>query len=139
MNTCKTNYFHTRVNNVDVCLPCDKNCLTCNSSATKCTTCRPEEFFLEFKCYTNNCPDKTFSENKNCIKCDSSCDNCVSNSQNCTSCPANTFLFFNSCLPSCPNGYFPSKSGGIDKCLKCDSKCKTCVDTTLKCTSCQST
>jgi hypothetical protein len=75
------------------------------------------------------------------ILCLIPCKGCTSNVSACTSCYTNTnitsniYLFSsnNSCLTSCPDGYY---IGASLICTACSSKCLTCNSGSSNCTSC---
>jgi hypothetical protein len=53
-----------------------------------------------------NCYDGFFEDQYNiCQKCDPICGNCVKSSTTCLTCN-DLFLYNNTCLKVCPNGYF---------------------------------
>jgi proprotein convertase subtilisin/kexin type 5 len=76
--------------------------------------------------------------------CTLPCKTCVTNMVTCTSCYNNTAISVmvyylsvnNSCVSSCPNGYFTDAANLL--CIACSSPCKTCSGSTNNCTSCVS-
>ena len=90
-------------------------CLSCNSM-----------LFYKNKCYPNSCPSGSYAENGVCFDCSSACLTCVNNRSSCLSCKPGLFLFSNTCVSSCSNGYFPQTVMGSGVCTICDSSCLTC-------------
>lgn len=88
--------------------------------------------------------DQDTSTIKYAILCQLPCKSCTSNISVCLSCYNNTsisannlyYSLNNSCLSSCPTGFYAS----LDLiCIACSSICLTCVSTTSNCASCNST
>ena len=79
--------------------------------------------------------------NNICTKCDSPCNTCQTTSTTCLSCIQNIttnkyHAANNSCLSTCPNGFY-ADSGNI--CQSCSNTCLTCQSDSIICTSCPST
>jgi len=68
------------------CYRCDPNCKTCDSSASRCTSCQSSRFLFEGTCL-DHCPQGTFAFEGRCKECAFGCSSCRSSSaQDCTSC-----------------------------------------------------
>ena len=129
----------------DIC--CTSNCLQCNTHFlntdfsytggvtqsgkvfyNQCQTCEAG-FFLTDHSTSSILWGQTLTPKGNflikvCLPCDPSCASC-SSSSSCTSCASPLSLFNNSCLPSCPEHYYPS-SGSSSECLLCHANCSNC-------------
>lgn len=69
------------------------------------------------------------------IKCNSPCLSCTDNRDVCESCDTNTstpYLFTNTCLVECPNGFY----GKEFKCEACESPCLDCEGEATTCKTC---
>ena len=74
------------------CLLCDPNCLSCEGTATYCTSCSVGKGWLDNVCYTT-CPGKFYLNPPNCTSCNVACVNCNGGtSSNCISCTNNKYL-----------------------------------------------
>jgi len=127
------------------CASCSSSCLTCTVNSTHCSTCAVGYILdttisasLPGAC-TNKCPTGTANDTTNILgtgvgcKCNYTvCKTCNGTINNCTSCDA-TFLQNNTCVTSCPTGFFNISS----VCSSCSSNCQTCTSSTV-CTNCSS-
>ncbi|CAD8102627.1 unnamed protein product [Paramecium sonneborni] len=96
----------------DICIPCDKNCWTCNAQQP-CLSCQSGYFYFNSKCITK-CPNGYFANtnNQQCTQCKQNCQIC-DNANNCSYCyniytnngVINYFLLDNECVTSCPSNY----------------------------------
>ncbi|KAL4510600.1 hypothetical protein ABPG72_004754 [Tetrahymena utriculariae] len=113
-----------REGNNPYCSKCLKNCADC-TSGTQCNSCK-RGFYLA---------------NNFCKPCDSSCETCSGPlAYQCQTCDEtkNLFIFQNSCISQCPDGYYqsgnkecqPCSSQGCAKCSKINqcSQCKLSSD-----------
>ena len=125
------------------CKLCDSTCLTCEETATKCTSCGIEPYLLlnedTFNC-VSSCSTGYIDDPSNnlCLRCKEGCASCSRSVNNCTTCEpvgGTSFYFDYECLPSCPPE-ISIVSGR--RCNPCDASCKTCEGTTKTCTSCES-
>ncbi|KAB0368883.1 hypothetical protein FD755_019917 [Muntiacus reevesi] len=66
--------------------------------------------------------------------CHSSCKTCHGSATLCTSCPKGTYLLAQTCVPSCPQGMWPSVRSG--SCENCTEDCASCSEVNL-CQKCQ--
>ncbi|XP_036711559.1 proprotein convertase subtilisin/kexin type 5 isoform X1 [Balaenoptera musculus] len=66
--------------------------------------------------------------------CHSSCKTCRGSATLCTSCPDGTYLLAQTCVPSCPQGMWPSVRSG--SCENCTEDCASCSGANL-CKECQ--
>jgi hypothetical protein len=107
-----------------LCVACDSVCSTCSGSTSNCTSCRQGRYLLDGKCL-NSCPSGYFANaiDYNCSNCPQHCSACVNELQ-CLSCiePYQFYSYNDSCLWSCPPGYY-IQSG---QCLPCQLPCLTC-------------
>ncbi|EAR85857.2 transmembrane protein, putative (macronuclear) [Tetrahymena thermophila SB210] len=110
-----------REGNNPYCSKCLKNCIDC-TSGTQCNSCK-SGFYLA---------------NNFCKPCDSSCETCSGPlPYQCQTCDEkkNLFLFQNSCISQCPDGYYQS---GNKLCQSCSSKgCAKCSQIN-QCSLCKS-
>ena len=77
------------------------NCASCSSNYLY--------YFANTKTCLMACPLKTFLSitSSECVMCDSSCLSCNGPSANdCLSCSINLYFLKNTCMSSCPNGYY---------------------------------
>ena len=150
----------TNLNNAEFYITC-KNSL----STYHCKTCLPNNTCSSCYTLVNyNATDYTFDNyniltsdakcvsvcstgyfinilNNICTKCDSPCNTCQTTSTTCLSCIQNIttnkyHAANNSCLSTCPNGFY-ADSGNI--CQSCSNTCLTCQSDSIICTSCPST
>ncbi|XP_078505051.1 R-spondin-3 [Lissotriton helveticus] len=76
--------------------------------------------------------------------CPGGCETC-SDSNGCNSCKPRLFFVLQRigmrqigiCLPSCPSGYYGTRTPGINNCTKCKADCETCFNKNF-CTKCKS-
>lgn len=122
------------------CLACDAVCATCSGTTSNCTSCASNAALYNGNC-VNPCPTPLVIKNGLCVPCDSPCDTCSNTSTNCTKCLTNvstTHLLNNTCLVSCPTGYYNTSATG--DCLLCSSlslNCDICLNQTY-CVTCNS-
>lgn len=73
-----------------------------------------------------------------CSPCDSHCLTCLSSITNCLTCNTSStypYLYNNTCLNSCPNGYYNDNTTFL--CFPCKSPCETCLSSSqYQCISC---
>lgn len=101
-------------------------------------------FLLNNYCYAS-CPpgywDNPGGGYPICTACDSSCLECNAAGPNaCTKCAADTSFLHsidNSCMATCPNGYYGNANAGNPICTLCDSTCLWCDGGAINsCTKC---
>uniref|UniRef100_A0A3P9Q8S7 Growth factor receptor domain-containing protein n=1 Tax=Poecilia reticulata TaxID=8081 RepID=A0A3P9Q8S7_POERE len=63
-----------------------------------------------------------FPQGEECHQCAPECGSCKERPSNCLSCVGGFLLLDNSCLSSCPEGYYDNSK----ECLPCDKSCLTC-------------
>lgn len=132
-NSCKNGHYL----DVSTCKPCDANCETCTSTATKCLTCKQStvnKWLRNFQCVTA-CGAGYFEVPGNvCNPCPPGCLTCTSNE--CLTCDTgNGYMKKNNiCANPCGDGWY--ESGG--QCQKCDNKCATCITSASNCLTCAS-
>ena len=119
-----------------------------NSSLSSCTVCSNDSSTIYYKwigatvCSSTMCPDGQFISltiHNWCQPCSPICVTCSSTAENCTSstCAQNYFFLNNSCLISCPNGYYADST--VRRCLTCETGCATCFASgNSSCTVCSS-
>lgn len=105
-----------------ICAPCHESCLTCDTSATDCTSCGSSAdvvYFLHIDafCY-ETCPERFYGEIVNgstnlCSDCDVKCQICSGPSHDeCMSCRTEKNITYfleygtNSCVVDCPDGQY---------------------------------
>jgi proprotein convertase subtilisin/kexin type 5 len=102
----KTTYIASTTNGL-ACLPCNSACASCQDNSTKCLECKPS-FYRSGQglnpCVLSCPKDLIPDENSICRKCQD----------------YGKYIYQNSCVAQCPDGYVPSL--GI---------CKTCKDAKL--------
>ena len=131
----------TFVNAGSVCEDCTPPCLNCTGFASTCTACTTGNVLANSVC-SPACPGGMYvptDANGNdlsqvCLACSSSCATCTSGANNCTSCSSGANLYDNTCIASCPDGYYANNQ--LHECLPCNSTCANCVTSPYICTSC---
>jgi len=83
-------------------------------------------------CVTS-CSGNFYNLSNTCVQCTSPCFGCTGSGTFCTSCINTTYLYNNTCLTLCPDGFFQN-TGNI--CSACLSNCLSCSGTNNYCTSC---
>ncbi|PIK36546.1 hypothetical protein BSL78_26621 [Apostichopus japonicus] len=135
------------------CKTCDANCLECEGRSSQCTMCKPGRFLQGSSCILA-CEDGRFgnTNSNRCEPCDADkCELCQNGDRNdiCSQCAFSRYLLGDSCVVSCPPGYFISADKCVTKCefghygkngqcLPCSS-CRTCEagsNEQVVCTSC---
>lgn len=124
--SCIQGYFLTPDNTCSVLCPYryygESLTQTCQKCSGRCNECLDQQRCLNCKTgfyYPSNysCLDSCspsvgligYYANLNsmtCTTCDSSCLNCLISSTYCTSCPSGYLFFNNTCINSCPTGYY---------------------------------
>jgi len=112
------------------CLQCNSNCLTCQYSATYCTSCNSTSstpLLQNNSCVASCASVYTYSATINgglaCTACISPCNTC-SNATYCLSCVGGYMLTGGTCSTSCTAGYFFNSN--IVDCQACSTGCLTC-------------
>ncbi|KAL4456738.1 hypothetical protein ABPG73_014764 [Tetrahymena malaccensis] len=131
------------------CYACHNSCKTCNGpNQINCITCKDDLYYQQSTSLcTKTCKSNEYIQNQMCIQCDKSCASCLS-LQNCLSCNQDYYLFQNTCVLNCPNGYknntlkLSCDFCGDDlngSCQFCYPTCQECKQEQIqakKCTSC---
>lgn len=136
------------------CHLCDSSCITCVNTSTTCYECSNSAGWLNYACFAV-CADGYFLESNqvnsnkvncptcyNCTLCSSVCLTCTGLSTKCTACPTSganaAYLLGNSCVGTCPNGYYKDNNGGLGPniCASCSVGCKVCINNAINCTLC---
>lgn len=122
------------------CESCLNPCITCMTLGSNCTSCSAGYLLLgdqSGSCLTE-CPSGTYgritASMASCEICSTTCATCSFNSSFCTSCPAGKYLYVNSCVNGCPNGYYANQQQW--QCVACLQPCATCTSVGWNCSSC---
>lgn len=129
-------------------LGCTLPCRTC-SSPTVCIDCYTTIAWIPQIYYRNSaqtcvsqCVAGEYLENGVCLPCDPTCLTCLMYSSTsyangistyCLTCAASNLMHLNTCVASCPSGFYASQSN----CRSCMTNCLNCTDYST-CSSCQS-
>ena len=111
------------------CLPCDANCLTCQGSASQCTSCRQSGglgFLLGSTCI-DGCPPGMASQAGVCAACQYPCSQCSTGPEICTACDqsdGSLYLYGPTCIGQCPSGYNVNEAA--KRCEGCSIGCARC-------------
>lgn len=122
------------------CLACDPSCAACNGvTALSCTACPAGKVLrmdhsCQDKCALTS-PGQFENSNHQCQFCNDTCRQCFAVATNCTACSAakNLFLFNNTCLATCPVGFYPETANRT--CTPCNPLCAQCTGPS-DCTAC---
>jgi len=125
-----------------VCIECDSNCLTCESSDySKCLSCPSNKILFNKKCISSNeCPKGTVAFEGTCAYCEAKCEACVQEPNKCIKCVSGFELDqskFSCYKPNeqCNSGYYIDNdkkcslcSNSISNCIECDREfsCNKC-------------
>ena len=119
---CPPHHFVHVEGNVARCIPCPDGCKRCNKN--QCLECLDGLYFYQ---YSNDCvqcklPSQPIGEK--CMECSvEGCEFCVDGEPyQCRICKEGFFLFNQTCVPDCPDGYY--EDGII--CRKCMGFCGKC-------------
>ncbi|KAL4481357.1 hypothetical protein ABPG72_010510 [Tetrahymena utriculariae] len=122
---------------------CNKNSTLFLDDFYQCTSQCPIGY------YTTTISDRINGDLNYCKQCDPSCQNCSGTPTQCTSCNPGTFLYANTCITICPNGFLSNqKTWNCDtctdyrdlNCYRCDKTCFLCNPAlTNVCTQCYDT
>ena len=144
--TCPPSTFP--VSGSQFCYVCDIKCSACIDS-NRCLACK-DGYFLKHSNKDNtslnfsigNCVENcgigytANSYTRRCEKCNDNCSFCnidVNGNKKCLACESGYYLFENTCINKCPEGYFNSELNR--KCEPCNPICKTCSNEN-SCLSC---
>ncbi len=136
MSTCPDGFYHDLTTRT--CQHCSPQCLTCQSSATFCTSCTNATLLLKNnRCQVANaCDPGSYydTEKKRCQFCDITCKQCESREQNaCTEClAARPLLLEGKCVARCPERHWQMEG----ECLECSVGCTGCGPGGVECTGC---
>ncbi|XP_035217440.1 extracellular matrix protein FRAS1-like [Stegodyphus dumicola] len=120
------------------CLPCNESCARCLKDGT-CQFCEQNFYLEEGECVPYCSPSYYTFLDAYCLPCHDECQQCFGPlAYQCSSCPFGQFLFKNSCVWACGQGYFGDLGAGI--CEACHPDCRTCLGGAAKdkCLSCSS-
>jgi proprotein convertase subtilisin/kexin type 5 len=82
----------------------------------------------------NPCSLQYYADTNGCSPCITDCSVCTGPT-GCTTCTANHYLYSNTCVLTCPDGFTTSNNPNI--CYQCDSTCATCNGpSSSQCTTC---
>ena len=126
-------------------VPCSDTCGDCFGSAENCIACKEGDKLMKLANGTSTCkPDCDEgqwydAEAKECVDCMDGCASC-NNATTCLQCSEDLFYLgasadkneTDSCLRSCPAGYFDNDDG---ECEKCTAGCDVCSSAT-RCRAC---
>uniref|UniRef100_A0A3P9MI74 Proprotein convertase subtilisin/kexin type 5b n=1 Tax=Oryzias latipes TaxID=8090 RepID=A0A3P9MI74_ORYLA len=113
------------------CKDCDKLCLTCSGhEPSDCLSCDAKKH----KDASGHCvwdsqcsPGSYLDQNGECQQCHPLCQNCSGpNRGHCLSCKTPRLLLNNTCVKSCPLGYYAEKNTELS-CELCHFGCESCV------------
>uniref|UniRef100_A0A8C1PM43 Proprotein convertase subtilisin/kexin type 5b n=1 Tax=Cyprinus carpio TaxID=7962 RepID=A0A8C1PM43_CYPCA len=109
---------------------CDKSCQTCSGPhPSSCLTCRDNmRKDVNGHCEVfSGCPLHTFTDKDGqCKACHKSCLQCSgADKQQCLSCNPKRLLLNQTCVSTCPGGYYVDK--GKQECVQCHVKCASCL------------
>uniref|UniRef100_A0A4W2HPM1 Proprotein convertase subtilisin/kexin type 5 n=1 Tax=Bos indicus x Bos taurus TaxID=30522 RepID=A0A4W2HPM1_BOBOX len=121
------------------CEPCHQACETCTGLGhNQCSSCREGLQLLRGTCVRHDQTQEEGSFWNDLLRrhqsCHSSCKTCHGSATLCTSCPKGTYLLAQTCVPSCPQGTWPSVRSG--SCENCTEDCASCSEVNL-CQKCQ--
>ena len=121
------------------CLECDSSCLTCEGSATFCTSCDGESSLFDNRCL-DGCPPGWGRVGSECFECAFPCSECSTAPEMCTACSQAdglAFLFGPTCVQECPDGFNTNLED--KECEGCGAGCVECdaVDQRI-CLKCES-
>uniref|UniRef100_A0A8C4R3X1 EGF-like domain-containing protein n=1 Tax=Eptatretus burgeri TaxID=7764 RepID=A0A8C4R3X1_EPTBU len=127
-----------------LCHPCHSVCASCDGdTAQNCLSCGNESVLYDRTCL-DSCPTDHFLKvgkndpwNAVCRPCHRTCKSCHGPThRDCEDCQDWAFSLQESCLQSCPAGYF--ETGNPHRCEECDTSCRTCTGPgPSECTSCE--
>jgi proprotein convertase subtilisin/kexin type 5 len=135
---CATGYFSESLQ----CQVCQPGCIVCLLDNT-CFLCQ-SGYTLDpnsHMCLNNNClqTSQFYNATSNqCLSCAANCRTCYGLSTSCTSCllsSPQTYLSNNSCLATCPAGFFTHQYSLT--CRPCSPQCATCYGSAVSCMTCQ--
>jgi proprotein convertase subtilisin/kexin type 5 len=120
--------FHCSFSNGTMCTSCASGCLICTGpslSSADCISCSTIGHYYNASNIGNVCPS-----------CDPTCYRCLGSLSNqCTGCNAGLLFYMNTCIQTCPTGYYGQEDLGL--CTSCAANCKSCFGgLTTQCLSC---
>lgn len=140
VHECRDGLFKSKANTCEL---CNGACVTCTSSANKCTACR-EPYYLNGTTCSLGCPSGYYpnasrraclpcAASRGCLTCEGSPDHCLScpssmlhNGTKClASCSANTYRKYHTCVHDCGVMYYANTTSHV--CHACPLNCRTCV------------
>ncbi|EAS04215.2 leishmanolysin family protein (macronuclear) [Tetrahymena thermophila SB210] len=119
---------------------CSRGMCTCNSgySGYGCDSLSPivdQNEIPSAKCDIAN--GYYLAPNNVCLLCTDPCTQCFNQGNGyCTACKAGYYLLGNTCVNSCPDGYYLGTQNGQTVCLICAISCKKCSGTATNCQNC---
>ena len=138
--TCPASYYSTLNPDYFICDKCASECTHCYqiNQNYACTGCNNSAgYYFSFTsnttCTTCQASQIALGSPLTCTPCDTSCLTCQNQTTFCLSC-SSTFLYNNTCVTTCPDGFY---GDGYNACVSCALSCLTCSGgTALDCTSC---
>ncbi|CAD8190570.1 unnamed protein product [Paramecium octaurelia] len=126
---CLPGYFDDGVS--PDCKKCQISCLTCQNTATYCTSCEQTRYFEGNSCLCNTGYFEI--DQVLCEKCDQKCQSCSINAKMCTECDSMRIL--NQVTKTCICKPGTTEIDG--QCQDCDITCNTCQNSITDCSSCK--
>uniref|UniRef100_A0A3B3B5X1 Growth factor receptor domain-containing protein n=1 Tax=Oryzias melastigma TaxID=30732 RepID=A0A3B3B5X1_ORYME len=126
---CPDRFYYDKTTNE--CKDCDKSCLTCSGhEPSDCLSCSAKKH----KDASGHCvwdsqcsPGSYLDQNGECRQCHALCQNCSGpNRDHCLSCKPPHLLLSDTCVKSCPLGYYAEKNSELS-CGLCHFGCESCV------------
>ena len=98
------------------------NCTNCPIITSICATCEKGKILInEYKC-SDTCPEGQYKEliegKEGFYYCENCLENCLlcNNGQTCKTCIKGKVLYNNTCIDTCPYGYFANEDGRCEEC-----------------------
>ncbi len=127
LKSCTNGFYQS---SPSVCQLCSGTCLTCDKSASNCTSCNinsvKNRYLYDNQCI-ESCPTQFTNVGAECKKCDAKCSTCKNSTSQCLSCDSSSklkYYFGFDCLEKCPEGTNPDNQRL--KCFGCLKGCKLC-------------
>ena len=119
---------------------CNRGCLACKKSATRCTQCR-ERNYLSNTAGVRKCASGLYGNaaTRACLPCKAGCLTCTSRPDNCQSCKAPLLHTGSNCVSSCPSPLYRSGHNCVEDCGyerygdEATRACHACPTNCLKC------
>ncbi|XP_024861243.1 proprotein convertase subtilisin/kexin type 5 [Kryptolebias marmoratus] len=127
--SCPSNTYYDK--SINECKGCDESCLTCSGHEPfDCLSCdaNRRKDATGHCAWSSECPVGSYvDQNGECHQCHSLCRQCHGpGKDHCLSCSEHHFLLNNTCVETCPVGYYVEGKGeGV--CQFCYFSCESCV------------